>query len=94
MGANRNSSVQGVDELPGKSNYFLGNDPAQWRVDVPNFAKVKYWGAYPGTDLVFYGNQRQLEFDFVVAPGSDPRKIRLAFPGADKLRISPARAIS
>ena len=87
VGANLNSRGRGLDELPGKSNYFLGNDPAKWRVGVPNFAQVKYERVYPGTDLIFYGKRGELEFDFVVTPGRDPRKIRLAFPGADKLSI-------
>jgi len=76
VGGNSNAEVVGLDELPGKSNYFLGNDPAKWRVNVPNYAKVKYQGVYPDIDLVYYGNQRQLEYDFVVAPGADPRAIR------------------
>ncbi|HXJ96599.1 MAG TPA: SBBP repeat-containing protein, partial [Terriglobia bacterium] len=71
--------MRGLDELPGKSNYFIGNDPKKWRTNVANYAKVKYEGVYPGIDLVYYGNQRQLEYDFVVAPGADPAAIRLAF---------------
>jgi len=68
----------GADELPGKSNYFIGNDPQKWRTNVPTYAKVKYQGVYPGVDLVYYGNQGgQLEYDFVVAPGADPSAIAL-----------------
>src|SRR3989475_7853791 len=78
VGANRAASVTALDELPGKSNYFIGNDPKQWRTDVPTYGKVKYQGVYPGIDLVYYGNQRQLEYDFVVAPGADPKAITLA----------------
>ena len=77
VGANPTAEVSGLDELPGKSNYFIGNDPKKWRTDVPNYAKVKYESVYPGVDLVYYGNQRQLEYDFVVAPGADPSAIRL-----------------
>ena len=58
-GANRSPKVTGVDELPGKSNYFIGNDPKKWRTDVPNYAKVKYENVYPGVDLVYYGHQGQ-----------------------------------
>src|SRR5205814_2409450 len=76
-----------LDELPGKSNYLLGNDPSRWRTNVPTYRKVKYQDAYPGIDLVFYGNQRQLEYDFVVAPGADPAAIRLAFHGARRLTV-------
>jgi uncharacterized protein (TIGR03437 family) len=80
VGANVSARIEGADELPGKSNYFIGNDPAKWRTNVPTYAKVKYEEVYPGIDLVYYGNQRQLEYDFVVAPGADPHAIRLAFP--------------
>jgi hypothetical protein len=79
VGANPNAEVSGVEELPGKSNYFLGNDPKQWRTNVPNYAKVQYRVVYPGVDLVYYGNQAQIENDFVVAPGADPKAIQLAF---------------
>src|SRR5437667_55333 len=78
VGANPSARVVGLDELPGKSNYFIGNDPKKWRTNVPNYAKVKYEGVYPGVDLVYYGNQGgQLEYDFVVAPGADPKAITL-----------------
>lgn len=82
VGANRSAQVTRLDELPGKSNYFIGNDPAKWRVNVPTYAKVKYDQVYRGIDLVYYGNQQQLEYDLIVAPGADPRNIRLAFEGA------------
>jgi len=69
VGANASAAVTGADELPGKSNYFIGNDPKKWRTNVPNYAKVEYQSVYPGVDLVYYGNQGgQLEYDFVVAP--------------------------
>lgn len=82
IGANPESKIVGADELAGMSNYFVGNDPKKWRTNVPTFAKVKYQGIYPGVDLVYYGNQGRLECDFVVAPGADPQKIRLAATGA------------
>ena len=78
VGANRAATVTGLDRLPGMSNYFIGNDPTKWRKDVPTYARVKYKGVYRGIDLVYYGNQRQLEYDFVVAPGADPKAIALA----------------
>src|SRR5947207_7339241 len=77
VGANQAAKVTALDELPGKSNYFIGNDPKKWRTDVPTYGKVKYQGVYPGIDLVYYGNQRQLEYDFVVAPGADRKAITL-----------------
>jgi hypothetical protein len=87
LGANTGPQVTGLDELPGKSNYYIGNDPQKWRTNVPTYAKVRYENVYKGIDLIYYGNQRQLEFDFVVAPGADPRTIRLAFDGTEKPRI-------
>lgn len=89
-GASANPTVSGADQLPGKSNYFIGNDPAKWHTDVPQFARVRYRGIYPGVDLVYYGNQGQLEYDFEVAPGSDPEAMTLRFQGAEKLTIDSA----
>ena len=86
-GANPRPVVTGRDELPGKINYFVGNDSARWRTNIATYARVHYRGVYPGIDLVYYGNQRQLEYDFVVAPGADPGRIRMSFEGARDLRI-------
>ena len=79
VGANSAAAIYGAEELPGKSNYFIGNDPKRWRTDIPNYAKVRYHAVYPGVDLLYYGNQGQVEYDFVVAAGSDPGAIKLAF---------------
>ncbi len=87
LGANPSPRVTGLEELPGKGHYFIGNDPAKWRTNVPTYAKVKYEDVYPGVDLVYYGNQGQLEYDLIVAPGSDPGAIYLAFGGEDELEI-------
>lgn len=87
VNANPLAQATGRVELPGKSNYFIGNNPAKWRTNVPNYAKVEYGEVWPGVDLVYYGNQRQLEYDFIVAPGADPRQIRLSFEGMEKLEI-------
>jgi Beta-propeller repeat len=86
-GANPRASVSGLDELPGKSNYFVGNDPSKWRTGVANYARVRYQKIYPGIDVIYYGNQRELEYDFVVKPGADPRAIALRFSGADEAAI-------
>jgi hypothetical protein len=86
--ANPNPKVAGLDKLPGKSNYFIGNDPKKWRTHVPNYARVRYQDVYAGIDLIYYGNQRQLEYDFVVAPGADPTVITLSFEGAEKLEVN------
>lgn len=76
-----------TDHLPGKANYFIGNDPSKWRTGVSLYAKARYEELYPGIDLVFHGTQGLLEFDFVVKPGADPDAIRLAFSGADKIFV-------
>jgi hypothetical protein len=75
-----------TDPLPGTVNSFIGNDRSKWRTDVPTFSKMKYEGIYSGVDLIYYGNQRQMEYDFVVAPGADPQAIRFAVSGA-KVRL-------
>lgn len=87
-GANPNVNLVASDILPGKSNYFIGNDPRKWRSGVPQFARVHYDNVYPGIDLVFYGNQGHLEYDFRVAPGSDPAQAELEFQGAKQLELN------
>jgi hypothetical protein len=87
VGANSKTEVSGQNELPGKSNYFVGNDPKKWQSNVRQYAKVRYENVYPGVDLVYYGNQRALEYDFVLQPGTDPSVIRLGIEGATKLRL-------
>src|SRR5260221_455384 len=87
VGAARKPQVTGLEELPGKANYFIGKDRSKWRTNAPTYAKVQYRNVYPGIDLVYYGNQRQLEYDFVVAPGADPKTIALRLQGARKLEI-------
>ena len=84
--ANPVAKVAGMDELAGTSNYFIGKDPANWRTNVATYLKVKYEGIYSGIDLVYYGNQRQLEYDFIVAPGADPRCIVFDVRGAKRVR--------
>ena len=86
-GANQNAAVAGTDELPGKSNYFIGNDPKNWHRNVSQYARVRYQNVYPGIDLVYYGNQGQLEYDLEVAPGVDPKQVNLRFRGTDRMRI-------
>lgn len=86
-GGNQAAAFVGQDLLPGKANYLIGNDPSQWHTNVPNFRRVAASGVYPGIDLVYHGNQGQLEYDFDVAPGANPEKIRLALKGAEGLRV-------
>ena len=86
-GSNRTPKIEGLDRLPGKSNYFIGNDPKKWRTGVSNFAQVRYRDVYPGVDVVYYGNQKTLENDFIVAPGRKPDVITLAFDGAHPIAV-------
>ncbi|MCU0292226.1 MAG: SBBP repeat-containing protein [Thermoanaerobaculaceae bacterium] len=86
-GAAPSAPVAGEVLLPGVSHYFLGRSPETWRTSVRQFERVRYKGVYPGVDLLFYGAQGDLEYDFVVAPGADPSRIRLAYSGARGLRL-------
>jgi len=80
-------AVVGENAQPGKVNYFLGNDPTQWHTNVPTYGRVRYKNVYPGIDLVYYGSNYQLEYDFEIQPGADPRKIQLAIQGASQIRL-------
>jgi hypothetical protein len=86
-GASANPRGTALDLQQSRSNYLVGSDPKEWKRDVPHYGKVRYDDVYPGIDAVFYGNDRRLEFDFVVAPGADPRAIAMTFDGVDALRL-------
>jgi len=86
-GASSNSIVEGMEPSSARSNYFIGNDASKWQTDVPTYARVRQRDVYAGIDVAFYGHQQQLEYDFVVAPHADPGQIKLAFDGADQIRI-------
>ncbi|HXW90083.1 MAG TPA: SBBP repeat-containing protein [Terriglobales bacterium] len=86
--SNPGADIKGNEKLPGKSNYFLGNDPAQWHANIPQFARVRYADVYPGIDLIYYGNQGRLEYDFEVAPGSDPGLVKFRFGGREPVAIA------
>lgn len=87
-GANPNPQIEGLEALTTRSNYFAGSDPTAWRTDIPNYARVRYAQVYPGIDMVYYGNQRRLEYDFIVAPGSDPDVIEIGFGGIQDFEIN------
>jgi hypothetical protein len=87
VGANPSAPAVGLDPVPTISNYFIGNNPSLWHTNIPNYGRVEYQDVYPGVNLVYYGNQQQLEYDFVVAPGADPGIISLAFQGIDSLSL-------
>lgn len=88
-GANPSARISGDAALPGKVNYFIGNQPVQWQSGVPTFAKVCVDNLYPGVNVVYYGNGRQLEYDFNLAPGIDPQTIAIHFDGAEKISVNP-----
>jgi hypothetical protein len=83
-------AIAGEHRLPGTVNYLVGNNPSRWQVGVPTFSRVKYTGVYPGINLVYYGKQGKLEFDFEVAAGVDPKLIQLRWKGAHEIKIDPA----
>jgi hypothetical protein len=83
----RPAAVKGENMLPGVLNYITGNDPLKWRTGIETYARVRYAGIYPGIDLVYYGSEGQLEFDFVVAPGADPKHICMGFNGISGLHL-------
>ena len=89
LGADTQASITGLEQLPGTANYFLGKNPGNWHKGVNTFARVSYHDVYPGIDLVYYGNQGRLEYDFVVAPGGDPHAIQLNF-GASAITLDNA----
>jgi hypothetical protein len=85
VGGNSNTPLTATDRLPGESNYIRGKDPKNWHTDVSHYARVSYKDIYPGINLAYHGEQSKLEFDFIVAPGSNPAPIDLAFNGAQHL---------
>lgn len=87
LDAHHRIQAEGLNELPGKTNYFLGRDPKNWHQHIPTFAKVRYKDVYPGIDLVYYGNDGKMEYDFVLHPGADPRVIDLKIAGAHKVAV-------
>jgi hypothetical protein len=86
VGANADPRITGEDRQAGTVNYFTGK-PEQWRTKIPTYARVRYRSLYPGIDLVFYGNNRELEYDLAVSPGANPRQIKLGIAGAESLRL-------
>lgn len=87
-GANSAPRIEGLEPLNGPSNYFTGSNPGAWRTNVPSYARVRYSSIYPGIDMVYYGNQRRLEYDFVLAPGANPAAIRMTFGGISNFEVN------
>src|ERR1051326_2306582 len=90
VGANAAPVVEGLDPLPTKSHYLLGNDPKKWITNVPHYAKVKHHDVYPGIDQVYYGKDGLLEYDLIVQPNANASKIRLTFEGAESVQLNSA----
>lgn len=86
-GARPGAVLSAAEPLPGRVNYILGRDPASWKTNIPTFSRVTSRGVYPGVDVTYYGNGKQLEYDFVVQPGADPGAIRLRLTGAERLSV-------
>src|SRR5260370_33798575 len=82
-----NPIVEGLEGLQGATNYLIGKDSKHWFTNVSTFNKVRYKDVYPGIDQVFYGSRENLEYDFVVSPGADPKTIKLSFGRKQKLAI-------
>ena len=87
-GSNRAPEIDALDQTAGLTNYFVGSRE-RWRAGVPNYSRVRYRDVYPGIDVVYYGNDSRLEYDFLLEPGADPGAIRLRFQGADRVGITP-----
>jgi len=90
VGANLSPQLSSADQLPGEVNYFIGRDPQKWHAGIPTYSKIRYAGIYPNIDLVYYGNQHQLESDFVINPGGDSSQIALSFDGPDSISVDPS----
>ena len=87
VGAAQSATAVGEDPQPGRVNYFIGNDPRKWHRNVPTYARVRYKNVYPGIDLVYYGNHRQLEYDFAISAGADPSRIQFEIKGAKRIQV-------
>lgn len=92
--ANRTASAEGVDLLPGKSNYFIGRESKKWISGIPQFGKVRFKSVYPGIDLVYYGGDKGLEYDFVLSAGADSRQLLFQLTGADKTELDDSGGLS
>ena len=88
VGQNEHATIEALETQAGASHYFLGSNSGDWQGSVPHFGRILYRSVYPGIDLVYYGNQRQLEYDFTIAPGANARSIQIDFTGAEKVSLN------
>src|SRR5207237_8868313 len=89
-GANGSAPLDGTDALPGTANYLIGSDASKWRTKLPTYGSVRAHDVYPGIDVTYYGREQQFEYDFLVAPGADPNRIRLRAQGVQRMWIDAA----
>lgn len=87
INSSRTARAEGVDRLPGVSNYYVGADATNWRTGIPQYRAVTFKSVYPGVDLLYHGDDGQLEYDLVLAPRADPSAIRLKITGADSVAL-------
>lgn len=78
----------GSDPSGSRANYLLGSSAAQGQRSVAEYQRVSYPAIYPGVDLVYYGRQGQLEYDFNVAPGGKPQAIRFQVAGSQDVQLT------
>jgi hypothetical protein len=87
LGTNPSVRLEGGDKLPGIVNYFIGNDPTEWRTNIPTYGRITYHDLWPGVDLTYEGRPGVLKSTFTIAPGADPAHIWLAYPDADSIEV-------
>jgi hypothetical protein len=92
-GANASPRLEALDELPGRANFLLGSQPAQWKTNLPTYATLAYRDLYPGIDALYRGLEDRLKSEFIVAPGADPSLIRLVYSGVQRLRLDSSGAL-
>jgi hypothetical protein len=94
LNSDRQATSEGLNVLPGKSNYFVGNQRAKWIAGIPQYGQVKFRSVYPGIDLVYYGGESGLEYDFLLSAGADPREVVFRVMGADKVELDDSGNLS
>lgn len=88
VGSNKAAQPEGLDQLPGRSNYYIGANARNWKRGIPQYAAVSFKSVYPGIDLLYYGKDGQLEYDLVLSPGADPSAIKFRISGADSVALN------
>ncbi|MGH9611557.1 MAG: hypothetical protein ACRD4P_00605, partial [Bryobacteraceae bacterium] len=94
VGANTAAKAEHAAALPGRVNYYLGNDPSKWRTGIAAYGSVAFDGVYPGIDVLYHGAADFIEYDFRIAPGHDAKRVRIAFDAAGPIRIRPDGAVT